>query len=98
VFIGSTGNWKLNLHIKPRKRLARQKPQPLAVPVAINTCWSMDFMHDQFEDGRSYRLFNVIDDYNMALGGITPPSSPSHPIARSTWRMAGTKSLSIPNE
>ncbi len=24
----------------------------------------MDFMHDQLSDGRSYRLFNVIDDYN----------------------------------
>jgi len=24
----------------------------------------MDFMHDQFEDGRSYRLLNVTDDFN----------------------------------
>ncbi|KTC72556.1 ISxcC1 transposase [Legionella birminghamensis] len=24
----------------------------------------MDFMHDQLEDGRSYRLLNVIDDFN----------------------------------
>jgi putative transposase len=24
----------------------------------------MDFMHDQLADGGSYRLFNVIDDYN----------------------------------
>lgn len=24
----------------------------------------MDFMHDQLADGRSFRLFNVIDDYN----------------------------------
>ena len=24
----------------------------------------MDFIHDQLEDGRTYRLFNVIDDYN----------------------------------
>ncbi len=24
----------------------------------------MDFMHDQLQDGRSYRLLNVIDDFN----------------------------------
>jgi putative transposase len=36
----------------------------LAVPDAINAVWSMDFMQDQLIDGRSYRLFNVIDDFN----------------------------------
>ncbi len=51
---------ELNLRIKPRKRIVREKPEPLAVPEAINQCWSMDFMHDQLSDGRSYRLFNVI--------------------------------------
>ena len=55
---------ELNLRIKPRKRIVREKPEPLAVPAAINQCWSMDFMHDQLSDGRSYRLFNVIDDFN----------------------------------
>lgn len=55
---------ELNLRIKPKKRLVRQKPEPLAVPTSINHCWSMDFMHDQLIDGRSYRLFNVIDDFN----------------------------------
>jgi putative transposase len=24
----------------------------------------MDFMHDQLEDGRTFRLLNVIDDFN----------------------------------
>jgi putative transposase len=24
----------------------------------------MDFMHDQLSDARTFRLFNVIDDYN----------------------------------
>ena len=31
----------LNLRIKPRKRIVREKPEPLAVPEAINQCWSM---------------------------------------------------------
>jgi len=55
---------ELNLRIKPRKRIVRAKPQPFAVPDGINECWSMDFMHDQLSDGHSFRLFNVIDDYN----------------------------------
>ena len=61
---------ELNLRIKPRKRLVREKPEPLAVPVTINECWSMDFMHDQVSDGRTYRLFNVIDDFNREGLGI----------------------------
>jgi len=55
---------ELNLRIKPKRRLVREKPESLVVPTTINHCWSMDFMHDQLIDGRSYRLFNVIDDYN----------------------------------
>ena len=55
---------ELNLRIKPHKRLKREVPEPLAVPESINECWSMDFMHDQLSDGRSCRLFNVIDDFN----------------------------------
>jgi len=55
---------ELNLRIKPRKRLNREKPEPLSVPEAINQVWSMDFMHDQLETGRSIRLLNVIDDFN----------------------------------
>jgi putative transposase len=55
---------ELNLRIKPKKRLVRDKPQPLWVPAAINQVWSMDFMHDQLSDGRSFRLFNVLDDFN----------------------------------
>jgi len=55
---------ELKLRIKPKKRLIREKPEPLAVPEGVNQSWSMDFMHDQLSDGRTYRLFNVIDDYN----------------------------------
>ena len=55
---------ELNLRIKPRQRLQRAVPQPLAVPTTCNQVWSRDFMLDQLQDGRSFRLFNVIDDCN----------------------------------
>jgi putative transposase len=44
---------ELNLRIKPKKRLTREKPVPLSTPEEINQTWSMDFMHDQLSDGRS---------------------------------------------
>jgi putative transposase len=54
----------LNLRIKPKKRLYRDKPEPLAVPTSINQTWSMDFMHDQLRDGRRFRACTVMDDVN----------------------------------
>jgi len=74
---------ELNLRIKPRKRLVRQRPAALTVPSAPNQTWSMDFMHDQLEDGRSIRLFNVIDDFNReALGIEIDFSLPSERVIR----------------
>ena len=61
---------ELNLRIKPRRRLKRDRPDELAVPRKINAMWSMDFMHDSLSDGRSFRTFNVIDDYNRECLGI----------------------------
>ncbi len=55
---------ELNMRIKPRKRLQRDKPEPLSVPVRPNQTWSMDFMADQLADGRSFRTLNVLDDFN----------------------------------
>ena len=83
---------ELNLRIKPRKRLVRDKPEVLAVPQAINQVWSMDFMHDSLKDGRNFRLFNVIDDFNReALGIEVDFSLPSERVIRSlqqiiSWR------------
>ena len=54
----------LNLRIKPKRRLKRETPAALAVPDVINEMWSMDFMHAQLSDGRPFRTFNVIDDFN----------------------------------
>jgi putative transposase len=74
---------ELNLRIKPRKRMNREKPEPLTVPQAINEVWSMDFMHDQLTCGRSFRLLNVIDDFNReALGIEIDFSLPSERVIR----------------
>lgn len=54
----------LNLRIKPKRRIKREKPERLANAQFSNHIWSMDFMHDNLINGRKYRTLNVIDDYN----------------------------------
>ena len=74
---------ELNLRIKPKLRLLRDRPDPLSVPVAINQVWSMDFMSDALVDGRKFRTFNVIDDYNReGLGIEVDFSLPSARVVR----------------
>ena len=60
----------LNLRIKPRRRLKREKPVRLTVPDRPNQTWSMDFMADQLGDGRTIRALNVLDDFNREGLGI----------------------------
>ena len=79
---------ELNLRIKPKKRIKRETPEPLSVPTAPNEVWSMDFMHDQLKDGRAFRLFNVIDDYNREGLEIEADFSlPSQRVIRSLERI-----------
>ena len=74
---------ELNLRIKPKQRLAREKPEAPMVPTKINEVWSMDFMHDQLLNQKSYRLFNVIDDHNReGLAMEVDLSLPSERVIR----------------
>lgn len=74
---------ELNLRIKPKKRLKRDRPEALTVPKSINQVWSMDFLHDQLADGRSFRVLNVLDDYNrQGLGMEIDLSLPSARVIR----------------
>jgi len=61
---------ELNLRITPRRRIRREHPGVLDVPTAKNQIWSMDFMSDQLTSGKTFRTFNVIDDYNREALGI----------------------------
>jgi len=54
---------QLRMKVKRRKRIAllRGKPQPATGP---NQHWSMDFVHDQTQDGRAFRMLTVIDQWS----------------------------------
>ena len=79
---------ELNMRIKPKKRLKREKPDELAVPEPPNTVWSMDFMVDRLEDMRAFRLLNVVDDFNReGLGIEADVSLPAERVTRSLDRI-----------
>ena len=79
---------ELNLRIKPRRRVKRDRPEELGVPTAINQVWSMDFMADSLEDGRKFRTFNVMDDYSReGLGIEVDFSLPSLRVIRALERV-----------
>ena len=82
----------LNLRIKPKKRLPAREPQTLVQPAVPNECWSMDFMSDSLTSGRTFRTFNLIDDFNRELLWIEIDTSlPSARVIRvldtiASWR------------
>ena len=63
---------------KKRRRLPEELRKPLYQPSSLNEIWSMDFMSDSFDDGRAFRVLNVIDDHNreclLCKGSISFPS------------------------
>ena len=49
-----------------------------------NLVWSMDFMADRLEDGRQFRLLNILDDFNReGLGIEVDFSLPAERVIRS---------------
>ena len=49
---------------RKKKRLPVRVKTPLEQPEAPCQVWSADFMSDSLVTGRSFRVFNMIDDYN----------------------------------
>jgi len=48
---------KLNIRIKPKKRLLLRQAKPLVQPINPNVCWSIDFMSDVLRNGRRFKIF-----------------------------------------
>ena len=56
----------MGLHLRrpTKKRLPKRERVPLYVPSFPDRVWSVDFMSDTLWNGRRFRTFNVIDDFN----------------------------------
>jgi len=74
---------RLNLRVKPKKRLPKRIPQPLVQPVSANQSWSLDFMSDSLASGRAFRTLNILDDFNReALWIEVDTSLPAERVIR----------------
>jgi len=70
-----------------RKRRGRKRATgtraPLLTFAVPNARWSVDFVHDQFADGRRFRIFNVVDDVTKeCLAAVVDTSISGRRVAR----------------
>lgn len=61
---------ELNLRIKPRRRLTRDKPDSRLCQKRQTWSGPMGLMADRLKDGREFRLRHVLDDVNSEGLGI----------------------------
>ena len=82
----------LTVRRKKRKRVARARREPLALPEAPNQRWSMDFMCDQLADDRRFRTLNVIDEFTRESLAIEVDGSlPGRRVTRVLEAIAETR-------
>lgn len=92
-------NWKKLYRIYKEERLTVRKRggrkralgtrAPMAIPLAANRRWSLDFVPDTLVDGRRFRILCVIDDFSReCLATVVDNSISGERVARELDRIA----------
>jgi putative transposase len=79
-----------------RKRQARRRAvgtrAPILVEAKANARWSLDFVHDQFANGRRFRILNIVDDVTReCLAAIPDTSISGKRVARELTALIGRR-------
>jgi putative transposase len=83
---------KLNFKRRGKKRLPDRIREPLWVPEGPNHTWSIDFMADALWNGRRFRTFNVLDDFNReALRIEIDTSLPAQRVVRALTELVDVR-------
>lgn len=93
---------KLNMRRKHKRRLPNREKIALERPGSINKKWSMDFMSDALTDGRKFRTFNLIDDFNREVLAVEadtslPATRVVRVLERVIWERGKPESIRVDN-
>lgn len=71
---------------------------PLALPLAPNARWSLDFVSDQLLDGRRFRILVVVDDCTRECLALAADTSLSGtPVVRELDHIIALRGMPVPS-
>ena len=66
---------KLMVRRRGGRKRAMGTRRPIETPIAANQRWSLDFVSDQINDGRRFRVFALVDDCTRECLGLVADTS-----------------------
>ena len=85
---------KLNKRRRRKRRLPARVKQALFQPSGLNEVWSIDYMSDSLWNGRTFRLLNIIDDFNREVLHIEADTSlPASRLIRTLQQLMEIRGL-----